>query len=93
MENLGKAKKIIRMEILRDRKKGTVWLNQARYLRKVMQRFGMDGSTKPVGIPLAPHFKLCVSMCPNSEEEKTDGECPLCKCCRCFDVSYGVYEA
>lgn len=42
MKDLGEAKMILGMKISRDRKKCTVWLNQAHYLRKVLQRFGMD---------------------------------------------------
>ena len=58
------------MEIERDRKKGTVWLTQSQYLLKVLTRFGLNNSTKPVGIPLALHFKFSASMCPSSDDDK-----------------------
>lgn len=70
MKDLGEAKKILGMEIQRDRRKGTVCLTQTQYLKKILQRFGVDGKTKPVSTPLAPHFKLSASMSPRTEEER-----------------------
>ncbi|CAL5357317.1 unnamed protein product [Camellia sinensis] len=43
MKDLGEAKKILGMEIKRDRKKGTVCLTQTQYLKKVLDRFGING--------------------------------------------------
>ena len=40
------------------------------YLKKVLERFGMDDKTKPVCTPLAPHFKLGSSSCPKSQEKR-----------------------
>ena len=42
MKDLREAKKILGMEIKRDKAKGIVWLSQTTYLKKVLQRFGMD---------------------------------------------------
>ena len=70
MKDLGEAKKILGMEIQRDRRKGTVCLTQTQYLKKILQRFGVDGKTKPVSTPLAPHFKLSALMSPHTEEER-----------------------
>jgi hypothetical protein len=70
MKDLREAKKILGMEIQRDRRKGTVCLTQTQYLKKILQRFGVDGKTKPVKTPLAPHFKLSASMSPRTEEER-----------------------
>nr|ABF81452.1 TIR-NBS type disease resistance protein [Populus trichocarpa] len=70
MKDLGEAKKILGIEIQRDRRKGTVCLTQTQYLKKILQRFGVDGKTKPVSTPLAPHFKLSASMSPRIEEER-----------------------
>ncbi|KAF5951571.1 hypothetical protein HYC85_009515 [Camellia sinensis] len=58
------------MEIKRDRKKGTVCLTQTQYLKKVLDRFGINGKTKAVSTPLAPHFKLSASLSPHTEEER-----------------------
>ena len=70
MKDLGEAKKILGMEIQRDKRKGTVCLTQTQYLKKILQRFGVDGKTKPVSTPLAPHLKLSASLSPRTEEER-----------------------
>ncbi|KAM2793311.1 hypothetical protein PS2_004857 [Malus domestica] len=70
MKDLGEAKKILGMEITRDREKGLVCLNQRQYLEKLIQKFGVHDSTKPVSTPLAPHFKLSSLQCPKADKEK-----------------------
>ncbi|KAI3465815.1 hypothetical protein Pfo_022478, partial [Paulownia fortunei] len=47
MKDLGKAKKILGIEISRDRTRGKLCLTQKKYLKKVLQRFGMTESSKP----------------------------------------------
>ena len=58
MKDLGEAKKVLDMEIERYRKDGKVSLTQKGYLKKVLQKFNINGDTKSVSTPLAPHFKL-----------------------------------
>ncbi|KAH9670812.1 Integrase catalytic domain-containing protein [Citrus sinensis] len=70
IKDLGDAQRILGMKIRRDKKNGSVWLTQKSYLKKVLERFGMDDKTKPVCTPLAPHFKLSSSSCPRSQEER-----------------------
>ena len=70
MKDLGEAKKILGMEIARDKQRATLCLTQKQYLKKVLQRFGMSEKTKLVSTLLAPHFKLSVSKCPKKEEER-----------------------
>ena len=69
MKDLGEAKKILGLEIARDRKRGTLCITRKQYLNKVLQRFGMSEKTKPVSTPLPPHFKLSASRCPKTKEE------------------------
>ena len=69
MKDLGEAKKILGMEISRDRKLGRLCLSQKEYLRKVLKRFGMYEKSKPVSTPLAPHFKLSASISPKNDAE------------------------
>eukprot|EP00253_Pinus_taeda_P026056 PITA_26056 len=57
------------MEIFRDRSNGKLWLSQQKYIEKILLRFGMN-NVKPVSVPLASHFKLSSSLCPNTNEEK-----------------------
>ncbi len=73
MKDLGAAKKILGMEIRRDRGSGRLWLSQGAYVEKVLKRFSMD-KAKPVSTPLASHFKLSASQCPKSEDEVRDME-------------------
>lgn len=69
MKNLGSAKQILGMQILRDRKAKKLWLSQEKYVERVLERFNMK-SAKPVSTPLANHFKLSKRSCPTNEEGK-----------------------
>ena len=68
MTDLGEAKKILGIEIRRNRPE-TLVLTQEGYLRKVIQKFNME-SSKPVSTPLASHFKLNKDQSPKTEEER-----------------------
>eukprot|EP00253_Pinus_taeda_P036513 PITA_36513 len=69
MKDLGAARQILGMDIFRDRCNGKPWLSQHKYIEKILLRFGMN-NVKPVSVPLASHFKLSSSLCPNTDEEK-----------------------
>ena len=69
MKDLGKAQRILGMEIFRDRKRRELRLTQAQYIEKVLARFGME-KAKPVGTPLGSQFKLSKDMSPSSDEDK-----------------------
>ena len=69
MKDLGPAKKILGMQITRDKKRGLLQLSQTEYINRVLQRFNM-GDAKPVSTPLASHFRLSKDQSPQSEEEK-----------------------
>ena len=64
MKDLGEAKKILGMEIERDRVKGRLKLIQRSYLQKMLKKFSFDGNAKAVSTPLASHFKLSANMSP-----------------------------
>ncbi|KAH9717374.1 hypothetical protein KPL71_021787 [Citrus sinensis] len=68
-QDLSEAKKILGMEICRDRARGKVSLSQKQYLKKVLQQFGMTEQTKPVSTPLASHFKLSAQLSPSTDAE------------------------
>jgi hypothetical protein len=70
MKDLGAAKKILGMEIHRNREAGKLYLLQKSYVEKVLDRFGMKDA-KPVSIPLAAHFRLSSDLSPKKEEERT----------------------
>ena len=71
MKDLEAARKILGMEIIRDRRRKLMFLTQQSYVKKVLLRFGMHES-KSVQTPLANHFKLCAAQCPqtNAEQDK-----------------------
>ena len=48
MKDLGKAKKVLGMEIERDRKGGKISLMQKGYLKKVLQKFNVNDHIKSV---------------------------------------------
>ena len=69
MKDLGEAK-VLGMEIEQSGRSGKVSLTQKGYLQKVLQRFNINGNTKSVSTPLAPHFKLKATMSPTIEERE-----------------------
>ncbi|KAL7000929.1 hypothetical protein U1Q18_052374 [Sarracenia purpurea var. burkii] len=71
MKDLGAARKILGMEIRRDRPAGKLWVSQKDYVRKVLERFSM-ADAKQVSTPLAGHFRLSTAQCPVSAEEVQD---------------------
>ena len=68
MKDLGAAKKILGMEIKRDRNSRLLFLSQQNYIKKVLHYFNMHDA-KSVSTPIAPHFKLSASQCPVSDED------------------------
>ena len=71
MKDLGPARQILGMQILRDRKAKKLWLSQEKYIERVLERFSMK-HVEPVNTPLAPHFKLRKRSCSSSKKEKGD---------------------
>jgi hypothetical protein len=67
MKDLGAAKKILGMKIIRDRKFGLLYLSQKSYIEKVIHRFNMHNA-KPVSTPLA-HFNLFAKHRAESDDD------------------------
>ena len=70
IKDLGEAKKVLSIEINRDRESCKVSLTQKEHLKKVLQKFNINDNTNSVSTPLAPHFKLKTTMSPTSVEER-----------------------
>ena len=68
MKDLGEAKQIFRMRIIRDKEQGILKLSQEEYVKKVLKRFNMQDA-KPVSTPFAAHFKLYKLLSPKNEQE------------------------
>ena len=45
-------------------------MTQKFYLKKILEKFGIDDKTKPVSTPLTPHFKLSSSSYLISQKER-----------------------
>ncbi|WVZ14797.1 hypothetical protein V8G54_012363 [Vigna mungo] len=69
MKDLGPAKRILGMQITRDKQKCILHLSQAEYINRVLQRFNMRDA-KAVSTPLASHFHLSKEQSPQTEKEK-----------------------
>ncbi|KAH9668944.1 hypothetical protein KPL70_021590 [Citrus sinensis] len=96
MKDLGNAKRILGMDIIRYRSAGTLFLSQEKYIKKVLERFEMQ-DCKPVQTPLGPQFKL--SAAPTSEDESQMNEFPYAQAveslmyamvCTRSDIAYAV---
>ena len=69
MKDLGPAKQILGMRIIKDRTNGTLKLSQTEYVKKILSRFSMD-EAKPVSTPLGSHFRLTKDQSPKTEQEQ-----------------------
>ena len=69
MKDLGAARKILGIEIIKDRRRKLMFLTQQSYVKKVLVRFGMYES-KSVQTPLANHCKLSAAQCPQTDAEQ-----------------------
>ncbi|KAF2303916.1 hypothetical protein GH714_024506 [Hevea brasiliensis] len=94
MKDLGAAKKILGMEITRDKSVGKLFLSQQAYVEKVLKRFNMNNA-KPVTVPFAAHFKLSKDM-----SQKTDRRWSTCLVfpirvllvASCSEMDFEVFE-
>lgn len=68
MKDLGKDKRILCIEIERDRLNSTLFLYQSPYISKVLKRFSMN-DCKLVTLPLANHFVLSKDQALRNEQE------------------------
>ncbi|KAH9762165.1 hypothetical protein KPL70_000710 [Citrus sinensis] len=99
MKDLGSAKRILGIDIVRDRTAGTLFLSQSRYISKVLERFQMMDS-KLVLTPLGAQFKISKDMSPTSDVEEVKmadipysqavGSLVYTMVCTRADISYAV---
>ncbi|GKB57971.1 retrovirus-related pol polyprotein from transposon TNT 1-94 [Tanacetum coccineum] len=69
MKDLGPAKQILGMSIIRDRTKGTLRLSQEKYIGKVLEKFNMKDAEARCQ-PLGDHFKLSKKQAPKTEASR-----------------------
>ena len=63
------GQQVLGVKIEKNRDNGKVRLTQNGYLQKILQKFNINGDTKSVSTPLAPHFKLRAIMSPTRIEK------------------------
>lgn len=68
MKDLGATRKMLGMEIKRDKKAGKQWLSQKNYISKLLEKSSMQ-KVKPVSTPLATHLSLSARQCPSTDDE------------------------
>ncbi|KAH9718762.1 hypothetical protein KPL71_022343 [Citrus sinensis] len=71
MKDLGPAKKILGMQLIRDWKSGTLFLTQEEYIMRVLDKFDMT-TAKPMQTPLPAHFRLSEQQCPTADADKSE---------------------
>ncbi|WVZ00942.1 hypothetical protein V8G54_027011 [Vigna mungo] len=69
MKELGEARRILGIDIKRERPGGNLFLSQECYLQKVISRYQMAES-KIANTPVGQHLKLTKEQCPKTEEER-----------------------
>ena len=58
IKDLGEAKIVLGIKIEKDQKSGKICLTQKEYLKKIIEKFNINGDIKSVSTLLASHFKL-----------------------------------
>lgn len=69
MKDLGSARRILGMDIARNRSKGSLWLTQSDYIEKVVRRFNMN-EARSVSVPIAQGVKLTEKGKPQNSEKR-----------------------
>ncbi|GKA21706.1 retrovirus-related pol polyprotein from transposon TNT 1-94 [Tanacetum coccineum] len=66
IKELGPARKMLGMEIVRDRGSRTLKVSQSGYVQKILNNFRVDNG-KSVSVPLGAHFKVSLKDCPSND--------------------------
>ena len=73
MKDLEPVRKILGIEIFKDRVKKVTHLSQGGYMKKILERFRMK-EVKPTELPLVRLFRLSKMMSPQTEVEAQEKE-------------------
>lgn len=71
MKDLGEARYVLGVEIIRNRSKRLLGLSQKSYIGNVLERFRMHNS-KPVDTPVEKGLFLSLDQCPKTDEERKE---------------------
>lgn len=69
MKDLGAAKKILGMEIVRDRSSRSLWLSHEGYLKRVLETYNMSNAKHAV-TPLGAHLKMKAATEEQAEKDE-----------------------
>ncbi|KAE8711864.1 hypothetical protein F3Y22_tig00110271pilonHSYRG00204 [Hibiscus syriacus] len=91
MNDLVSAKKILGMQIHRNKSNRKIWLSQKNYLKKILSIFNMQ-DCKSISTTLPINFKLSSSMSPSSKEERMWMFSTVCISSGKFNVRYDMHK-
>jgi hypothetical protein len=78
MKDMGAANYVLGIKISRNRKSKLLYLDQEKYLEKILKKFNMS-NCKPLSTPISNGQHLSKTMCPQNETEiKKNGINPIC---------------
>ena len=69
MKDMGEARYVLGVEIVRNRPKKLLGMCQEAYIKRVLERFRMNHS-KPVDTPVEKGLTLSLDQCPKTDQEK-----------------------
>ena len=69
MKDMGEASYVLGVKIFRDRSRKFLGLSSKTYIRKILERFQMQGC-KPIDTPIEKCDTLSLDMCLKTQEEK-----------------------
>ena len=93
MKDLGAARYILGIEIIRDRARKKLWMSQRKYVNSVLEKFSMT-TCKHLVVPILHGTKLSKEDCPKSPTEMEDmSRVPYASVVgSSMDVCYGLYK-
>lgn len=69
MKDMKTARSCVGLHITYEENGATIYLDQSKYIREVLNRFNMS-DCKPALTPSDQNQKLSIEMCPKTDEEK-----------------------
>ena len=70
MTDLGRVRRILGMDIFKDKKMNRLKISQQSYLENLIAKFEMKDA-KPAKVPIGTHFQISAKLCPEIEEERS----------------------
>lgn len=68
MKDMGEISSVLGVRVTRNRKTGTISLDQTQYIKDILSRFNMS-DCNPTVAPMDANQKISTKMCPSNEDE------------------------